>query len=615
MKKAVLYIAVFLLALVQNVYAEKTVTMSTDILFEDDCPLTLSQTSEPVFFSTEVPQLDYSRIDGVLTVEVSDYNELSTLLIGEYSADDVLIDAHIITEVKAENPISVSGEYEKIFLWEFPGLIPQCESISTECEYDIVEGVEGEWEVSDDGHTLQNYIGDATDVVIPNSYRGKRIYYVENVPDITEAQYTKVSDIYHYNIFNSRTDITSLKISEGIKIIGNFAFAQCNKLTGKISLPESVYIIGKYAYYNCSGLTGDLDLSNLNDLYAYAFCNCSGLDGELTLPAMYGIDVAAFANCSGLKGKLVIPDGVAVIEKMAFSCDESGGFTELALPLTLKMIGAAAFQHQSSISNELSLPEGLVYIGDFAFSHCSKISNTVLEIPDSVKIIGGDYGVESNTGYGAHVFYDSFKNVTEFKADGEYFTSEEGVLYSADRTRLVAYPPAKAVTEFIIPEGVTQLDEMSLAYSRITDLTLPDSYVIGEVPENVVNDTANNLAVALYHNNSIQNVWTNETNTAYKSVDGIVYSANGASLWYVPTKKTGTITVADGTERVEKGALYVEYKTGGETYTGIHIPASVNYIAEECIESINLRPLENITIAEENQYYTVVDGKISDNNL
>ena len=79
----------------------------------------------------------------------------------------------------------------------------------------------------------------------------------------------------------------------------------------------------------------------------------------------------------------------------------------------------------------------------------------------TVKTIGGDYLVDKNTGYGGHVFYDmgkteTFKSI--YTASGnKYFTSLDGVLYSADRTRMLAYPRGKRETVFEIPEGVTQL--------------------------------------------------------------------------------------------------------------------------------------------------------------
>ena len=65
-------------------------------------------------------------------------------------------------------------------------------------------------------------------------------------------------------------------------------------------------------------------------------------------------------------------------------------------------------------------------------------------------------------------------------ADGnQYFKTVDGILYSADMTRMLAYPRGKRDTVFEIPEGVTQLDEMAFSRaSYLKTIILPDSYEI-----------------------------------------------------------------------------------------------------------------------------------------
>ncbi len=378
---------------------------------------------------------------------------------------------------------------------------------------------------------------------------------------------------------------------------------------------RSLFLLGNHAYYNCYKITGSIDLSSLRyDIGDNVFSNCKALNGTVTLPeGITSIGAGAFSGCPKLKGALNIPEGVERLEQFAFSNDS--GFTSLTLPSTLKYIGVAAFQLNSKLANKLVLPDGLEHISDFAFSH-TNFSNTSLTIPDSVHTIGGNYNVEENTGYGGHVFYNSFKKTTEFIADSDYFKSVDGVLFSKDMKRLVMYPAGKTDESYTIPDGVTQLDEMSFGYSKVKNVTLPDSFVISEaVPANIINDMANNLAVAFYHFNGLQNIYFSETNPNYVSVDGFVYSKDLKELWYVPTNKTGIIQVPDGTEKIRKGAFYIEHTAmsngiyTSEKYTGAHIPASVTEIAKENLTSINKRP--NITVDENNQYYTVKDGKLT----
>ncbi len=208
------------------------------------------------------PKMDFSRLNGSLTVEVSgDLAAGAVLFIAEYSDVGELLKTHMIEEVKTENTVSVSGAYERAYLWNFAKMTPLCGSITTKADYEIIEGIEGEWEVSSDGHTLYCYTGTSKDVVIPNSYKGKRIYSIENVPAINNSTFTETSAYKKCNLFGGRTDITSVKIPEGIKIIGSLVFFGCTQITGDVSLPSTAYLMGSYTFYNCQNMTGELDLS------------------------------------------------------------------------------------------------------------------------------------------------------------------------------------------------------------------------------------------------------------------------------------------------------------------------------------------------------------------
>lgn len=588
------------------------------------------------------PSLDFSYLNGTFTAEVYNAPTDAVLVMGDYDEGGALLKAKIVSDVRAENELEnkldIEGAYAKAFLWD-GDMNALCESVTTKTDYPVVEGAEGEWEVSEDGHTLYSYLGSGTDVVIPNSYRGKRITAVYNAPAVSNMpSELNIADFYKYNIFGGRTDITSVTLSEGITKIYHFAFAGCKNISSPVPVSSKTTLLGNAAFYGCEKMTGSVDLSGvkaLGGLYTflgcasldgaltlanvgvvpdYMFYGCSGLNGALVIPErVKEIGDFAFADCRRLCGALVIPEGVAEIGDFAFGLNGApagnGGFTSLSLPSTLKRIGFAAFQYQSRIKNELILPVGLEHIGDFAFNHCAGFANTSLQLPSSLETIGGDYNVSGNTGYGCHVFYDSFKKVTEFVAGGDNFKSYDGVLCSADMKRIVAYPPAKADAEYRIPEGVEQTDEMAFGYSKIKDVYLPDSYAVSEeVPQNVINDMANNLAVSFYHYNSIENVYVSGTNENYTSADGVLYSKDMKELWYVPTKKTGTVIIPEGVETIRQGAFYIESASGGETYTGVYIPASVTHIAEKTIAAIN-KKLE-VTVSPENEFYEAVNGKL-----
>lgn len=537
----------------------------------------------------------------------------------------------------------------------------------TEKPVKIVEGEPDKWDVSDDGHTVLGYLGNDNDVTVPNFYNNKIITDIEGstetVFDTKENEYVEV----WYSILKDNENIESFErvtISDGIITVGNFAFYGMEKLTDAV-LPETAELIGG-AVFADSGLTGDVIIpENVREIYAYAFMNtditgltlndnierlcsyafsdCTSLRGEIEFPdTLYymgmcvfyecssvtgGITIpgsievigdGAFFNCSGLDGELILEEGVKEIGTLAFGADGTKkiNFTSVELPSTLKKIGPYAFQYCTGIKT-ISLPEGLEIISDGAFDHMSGLEDEKMIIPSTVHTIGGDYGVYENTGYGGHVFYDMGKNetFTEFEVakGNEYFKAVDGVLYSKDMTRMLAYPRGKRDTVFEIPEGITQIDEM--AFSRayyLKKVILPDSYVItDDLPENILNQDANSLSGALYVYTSVNEIGVKDTNANYTTVDGILYSKNMTCIYYIPNKYTGDVNIPEGVRKIEKGCMFAPNKKN-TNWNNIYIPSTMVYMDKNTVEFLN-EYFKDYVIMENSIYYeTANDNTIQE---
>lgn len=107
-----------------------------------------------------------------------------------------------------------------------------------------------------------------------------------------------------------------------------------------------------------------------------------------------GIASSAFEGCNGYTGKLTIPEGITFIEDAAFrNCN---GFTELALPSTLKYLGATSagtiigtmgtFAGCTGLTGTIAIPAGVLSVGNYVFKDCSKIAGATL--PKSVTLAG-----------------------------------------------------------------------------------------------------------------------------------------------------------------------------------------------------------------------------------
>ena len=176
--------------------------------------------------------------------------------------------------------------------------------------------------------------------------------------------------------------IKSIVIPEGVKVIGDYAFAGCTGLT-EIVIPASVTTIGSHAFYGCSNIT-NIEIKFYEEDGKYSEDNVSLSIGEY-----------AFAGCSSLCGAgdadsgytLTISERVASIGKAAFfGCNK---ITALSLSDNLVSIGESAFQSCTGLTAiQSGAGSKLVSIGANAFRECSGMS--ALTIPASVETIGHD---------------------------------------------------------------------------------------------------------------------------------------------------------------------------------------------------------------------------------
>lgn len=488
-----------------------------------------------------------------------------------------------------------------------------------------ITGADGQFTyalVGDNKIQISKYLGSETNVVIPATYDGYEVYSVGNV-NATSAKATR------YNIFNTigNTTVTSVTIEDGVEEIKLGAFDRCSGIT-TLSLPDSVTLIDDYAFYQCTNLAGTLDLpSNLVEMGRLAFSGDTKITGELVIPnTVTTMDAGVFQQCSGLtsvtfeenstltsipeytfykctnlSGEIILPNTITSIGPSAFY--EVTKLTgDLVIPNAVTTIGRSAFHGCTGFNGELTLSSNLVEIGDYAFNHCSGFTNTTLDIPATLQKIGS---LENDA---THVFYDfATKTIEEYTVNnsnngiGTKFKVVDGILYTKDGTRMAAYPASKVGNSYVMPEGVTTIDELSFSragssYSSVPDtglksITLPNSYVISTTfPSNYIN-VGNTLTTALYLYTGVNEVLVKDDNPNYKSIDGILYSKDETELWYIPHAKTGNIVIPNTVTTIRSGSLAL----GILAATSIYIPASVTNIEATAILEINQLLIDNIT--------------------
>lgn len=173
---------------------------------------------------------------------------------------------------------------------------------------------------------------------------------------------------------------------------------------------------------------------------------------DITIPdSVKTIEDEAFMNCKNLKS-VNIPGSVESIGDRAFYYCTS--ITSINMSEGIKTIGAAAFSASATLKS-IDLPDSLCKIGDDAFCGCRGI--------DTVKFPSNDVKL------GVRPFND-LKNII-LSEDNQYYTVEDHMLMSKDKSRIVLCIPIK-IRDYTTPDSVTEIDDSAFSGTKIIKVNL-----------------------------------------------------------------------------------------------------------------------------------------------
>lgn len=326
-------------------------------------------------------------------------------------------------------------------------------------------------------------------------------------------------------------DIKTVVIKEGIKGISYAAFEDCINLTS-VSFPDSLEVIEDYAFLRCEKLA-EIDLpSGIKNFGGAVFSDTayyndsSNWENGVLYIENYLVDVD-----DSLGDKLVIKNGTTTIARWAVS---NANVFDIVIPDSVKYICDDAFHTLKNVVS-ISIPDSVVSIGDGAFQLCKELK--YITLTDSVKHIGslafyatayyddsknwdngvlyigknlvgtdnsivsGDYKIKEGTintckqafwccreletvfipesvkniDGGIFAKCDALKEIT-IDPDNQYYTVENNVLFSKDKTSLVAYPIGLPDTSYTVPDTVEKIVDYAFYGSEnLTSLNVPVS--------------------------------------------------------------------------------------------------------------------------------------------
>lgn len=269
--------------------------------------------------------------------------------------------------------------------------------------------------------------------------------------------------LYDYNktklIFVPKQICGNVNIPEGVTEIKNYAFEACVKLEA-IYMPSSILQIGQSAFSGCSVLEKIHWSDNLKKIGQFAFEGCEKLYSIQLPDSIITIGDNAFNKCSELKS-VKFPKNIEVMERGMFANDIRLEIVILGDKLTT--IEDDCFLYCSSL-NEITLNDSIKLIGENAFMGCASLAK--FNVTKNVQTIGD----------GAFSACSNLERI-DVEQENMYFSSESGILYDKDHTRII-FVPNNLKGNIKIPVGVKVIDSrLFCGNENITGVEIPDTVV------------------------------------------------------------------------------------------------------------------------------------------
>jgi hypothetical protein len=369
------------------------------------------------------------------------------------------------------------------------------------------------------------------------------------------------SDAFEYN-----ASITSVKVSDGVTSIGERAFNDCTGLTS-VSLPSSLVSIGTCAFYDCSRLESVALPSSLESLGNYAFAFCYSLKSASIPGYITGWGIGTFSHSDALE-TVTVADGATRVPNSTFR--DCSSLYEVSLPESVQTIGDDAFSGCTMLAY-IDLTH-VVTFGESSFSNTAVAS---LDLASATQIgekafLGsahiGTLSMPKVQAVGAEAFASSENKplVVEGESGESGATGGDGDGTGGDgagaETSAAEAVSADAASTGAVTAEVFSADaasgEIIIASSdgQAGFATIADEPCEIYLPSTLRSIGDQAFAVS----SSVQmSVTVDEQNSTYQSVDGLVYSKDGASLVLVPTgyaQISPELVVAEGTTRISPHA-------------------------------------------------------------
>ncbi|MBQ3527299.1 MAG: leucine-rich repeat protein [Clostridia bacterium] len=344
-------------------------------------------------------------------------------------------------------------------------------------------------------------------------------------------------------------------LPDGIVSVERNAFAYGS--VKSLSLPDSVKTIGIDAFVNCRELESVDFGEGLESVGDGAFCFCTSLEKADLPDTLTTLGAMAFRGCTSL---VSVDLGNSLSTAGSDTFLDCTAIESVTVPASLKVIPQSFMQGCTSLSS-LTLEEGITCVGFHSFNGCSSLE--AVTIPESVTEI--DSGAFSECSSLSEVYIpravteleaSSFANCSSLESitvseENANYTSEDGVLFNKGKTELITCPAGKKICT--IPKTVNTID----------------------------------IYYAFYETMAVEAIEVDSGNESFSSIDGVLYSADGATLLYYPgARKNKVYKLPESVREIDYSAF-----SGCDSLETVVFTESLDSLSESFYGCPNLKTI------------------------
>jgi hypothetical protein len=393
-------------------------------------------------------------------------------------------------------------------------------------------------------------------LALPGTLRAQFYYTIENG--------TVTITGYNHQGWIGPLNIPSTYVGLPVTAIGNSAFSWVSLETWRnafivtsVSIPDSVRSIGDHAFFLSPYLT-DVSFGNgLTNIGHLAFGECPTLASFTAGPSnpayvtwdgiLFNQDLTTLVLYPGGKvGSYAIPESVTNIGNEAFSyCRQ---LPDVTIPVSVTRVGNAAFQFCSGLSS-ITLGSGVTTIGQWAFAECTNLTSITLD--------------------------NGLTNIGQFAFSG--CSRLTTLTIPSSVTTLVdwVFAGCSGLTSVSIPNSVTSIGYSAFEYcGSLTNITIPARVTT--------------LGTKAFHFcSSLTEINVDALNSAFSSVDGVLFDKSQTTLIQFPEGRPGNYSIPTGVTVIGHNAF--EECT---SLTSVTVPSTVTNIGDSAFyDCLSLRSI------------------------